>query len=296
MQAPARSRYLHFFTAYGGGVALQLRRDNDANLAGQPGSSLPSQATAVLASIGGVSRGEASQIQFRDLLSVARAVTEARGDFQPARSATRFSHGNWSENQLPAVTTLASTVEGVTITNGGRKVEFASLSFTLSGASRVDANDRPAITLQAAIDGFAIDGHPLRVRLVSRDFLATPNLDALRARLADPKFARFATQLIAPDSLRTYPEPPRRLPRSDYFYATVVDSIKWVNPNQAPSDITFPDRHRIRIPGFGTIILGELRIGSAEKKISLVRLELGSPYGGEIELGFGGENGSGWPP
>lgn len=302
MATAARKRSVHFFTGYSGGVAATLRRDGDAVLPeaerlADDARYLQSQATAVLASTGGYSRGEAGGIRFGgDLLEVGKALAEAHGDFRPATGAARYTHGNWSENQLPAATVVRASVEHAVIRNGGRKVAFGSVSFSMTGVTRSDSGDRPAITVQAAIEGFSIDGHNLTVRIAAREFLNTGSLDDLRLKLQDAKFARFARQLIVPGGLDTYREPPRRFPKTESVYGTVVDSIKWENPNTAPTDVSFPDRHRVVIPGWGKLILGELLISSATKKIAMVRAELGSPWGAELEMVFGGENGGGWPP
>jgi len=297
MATAQRRRSVHFFTGYSGGVALTLRRDGNTVLPEDDNRFLRSQAAAVLASVGGYSRGEAGDIRFGgDLLEVGRAEAEARGDYRPARGAAKYTFGNWSENQLPAVTTVKSTVEKAVIRNGGRTVEFGSVSFTMTGVTRSDGEDRPVIQVQAAIDGLRIDSQPLMVKIAAREFLNTGSLDDLRIKLQDARFARFARHLIAPNGLTTHREVPKRLPKTDPIYCTVVDSIKWEKPNDAPQDVTFPDRHRIVIPGWGKLILGELLISANTKKISMVRAELGSPWGGELEMVFGGENGGGWPP
>lgn len=302
MATAQRKRSVHFFTGYSGGVAATLRRDGDSVLpeAARPGEDLrylPSQATAVLASVGGYSRGDAGDIRFGgDLLEVGRAVAEAHGDFRPATAAARYTYGNWPENQLPAATVVQASVEQAVIRNGGRKVAFGSVSFSMTGVTRSDSADRPVITVQAAIEGFSIDGHSLTVRITAREFLNTGSLDDLRLKLQDAKFARFAKQIIVPGGLNTHREIPRRFPKTESVYCTVVDSIKWENPNTAPTDVSFPDRHRVVIPGWGELILGELLISSNTKKIAMVRAELGSPWGGELEMVFGGENGGGWPP
>lgn len=302
MAIAQRKRSVHFFTGYSGGVAATLRREGDTVL---PDTAAPaedrrylsSQATAVLASAGGYSRGEAADIRFGgDLLEVGRAVAEAQGDFRPARGAARYTYGNWADNQLPAATIVKAAVEGAVIRNGGRKVAFGSVSFSMSGTTKADGQDRPAITVQASIEGFSIDGQNLTVRMTAREFLNVGSLDDLRVRLQDPKFARFAKQLMAADGLNTFREVPKRFPRTECVYCTVVDSIKWENPNDAPTDVTFPDRHRVVIPGWGKLILGELLISANTKKIAMVRAELGSPRGGDLEMAYGGENGGGWPP
>ncbi|MBX2973529.1 MAG: hypothetical protein KF797_10530, partial [Flavobacteriales bacterium] len=149
----------------------------------------------------------------------------------------------------------------------------------------------------AVIDGFRIDGSPLRVKFAPREFLQVPDWDAFRARAtADPAFlAKYGTYLIAPNSVQTPDVAPGRLPKLRYALATVVDSIKW-DSNEHPGDVSWLGRNRLYIPNWGTLIIGELRMHTGLKQIAMVRGELGSPWGGDMEIAFGGENGSGWPP
>lgn len=292
-----RKRLIHYFTAYGGGVSMNMRRDGERILTGDDERLLPTKAAVALSSMGGFSRAETGDVGFGDVLSVLYALTEARGDFQPLKSAARFTRGNWRENQLPAVTVVSSTVQGAVIRNGERKVEFDNLYFKLTGVAKTENGDAPGISVDVKLDGFRIDGAPLRVKFAPREFLQVPDLQAFCDRCnADAGFLqKYGTYLIPTDGVQTPDTPPKRLPKLRYAVCTVVDSIKW-DTKEHPDDIKWLGRNRLYIPGWGTLILGELRMHSGLKQIAMVRAELGSPWGGDLEMAFGGENGSGWPP
>ncbi len=51
----------------------------------------------------------------------------------------------------------------------------------------------------------------------------------------------------------------------------------------------------ISIPNFGKIYLAELFITPSSRRISMIRIELGCPEEGGIEIGGSGANGVGWP-
>ena len=292
-----RKRLIHYFTGYAGGVSLNMRRNGDRILTSDDERLLPTKAPVSLSSMGGWSRAETGDVGFDDVLSVLYVLSEARGDFQPVKSAARYTRGNWKDNQLPAVTTVTSTVQGTVIRNGERKVEFDNVYFKLTGTTKVENGDVPGITAEVKIDGFRIDGAPLRVKFAPREFLQVPDFDSFRQRCnADAKFLeRYGSFLIPPDSFQTPEAPPKRLPNSRYVVCTVVDSIKW-DTTEHPDDVQWLGRNRLYIPGWGTLIVGELRMHSGLKQIAMVRAELGSPWGGDLEIAFGGENGSGWPP
>jgi hypothetical protein len=55
------------------------------------------------------------------------------------------------------------------------------------------------------------------------------------------------------------------------------------------------DEQIIQIDGFGTIYLGEVHIKQDARRISMMRLELGSPVGGSVTICGGDGNGSTYP-
>jgi len=71
-----------------------------------------------------------------------------------------------------------------------------------------------------------------------------------------------------------------------------VESIKWGGtPPDARAKIT---DHTVYVPGFGKLVFGELLISDVERRMTLLRLELGSPEGGDVACGEVQSNGI-WP-
>jgi hypothetical protein len=52
---------------------------------------------------------------------------------------------------------------------------------------------------------------------------------------------------------------------------------------------------RIRVPGFGTVVLGEYLITRRARQLCMLRLEMGSPLQGDLEAGSVGGNGTDYP-
>jgi hypothetical protein len=53
--------------------------------------------------------------------------------------------------------------------------------------------------------------------------------------------------------------------------------------------------HTIRVPTVGTIYLGEVLVSQYARRLTMVRVELGSPVGGRLEVASGEINGSTYP-
>ncbi len=81
----------------------------------------------------------------------------------------------------------------------------------------------------------------------------------------------------------------RLVRESGYIIATIVKQIKW-------RDRPFPgaviDENSIVVPEFGTIYLGEILINAGARRLTMMRLRLGSPTGGEAVFGEVDTNGS----
>jgi hypothetical protein len=65
------------------------------------------------------------------------------------------------------------------------------------------------------------------------------------------------------------------------IYATIVKSIKWADAAN-PHPNARIDHHLVIVPGFGTIFVGELLITEDSRRLTLLRLELGSDLGGDV--------------
>jgi hypothetical protein len=85
------------------------------------------------------------------------------------------------------------------------------------------------------------------------------------------------------------PSPPRLLQTYGTTYATIVRSIKWAGDPYPGATI---EQHVVTVPDFGKIFFGEILITDQSRRLTMVRLELGSPIGGVVACGEVETNGS----
>jgi len=228
------------------------------------------------------------------------AMARAQGDYLDPVKAAEFTHGNYADNNLPTVTKVTAQVRGLKIRNAGknsaREVALKSVGFTLE--SRVpERGAEPEIRGQEVVfTGLSVDGMPLRVTFVPwLEELAT--FSSLRERYEkdDKFFAEYGccfckTGIRPGRNGRKFPAMGSGL--GEVFY-TIVKKIEW--ERTGAEDITI-DGNRITIPEFGSVYLGEMFASPNEKRLSMMRVMLGSPEGGEVEVAGGDSNGHTFPP
>jgi hypothetical protein len=64
--------------------------------------------------------------------------------------------------------------------------------------------------------------------------------------------------------------------------------------NPAPAGLEF-DGESIHVPSVGRIFLGEMLVSRYARRLTMLRVELGSPFGGRFEAASGEVNGSTYP-
>lgn len=77
----------------------------------------------------------------------------------------------------------------------------------------------------------------------------------------------------------------------EYHCGTVVREIQLAGPERELQEMTV-EGHTIRWKGFGRIILGEIHVKGHERRVTLVRLAMGSDAGGTATLADGQSNGA----
>jgi len=78
----------------------------------------------------------------------------------------------------------------------------------------------------------------------------------------------------------------------DHYRFSLVRNIELIGSEADLQPITV-NGNRIHWKGFGRIILGDVHVKGQERKVSIVRLDMGSDAGGSGSAGTGGSNGSG---
>jgi hypothetical protein len=84
-----------------------------------------------------------------------------------------------------------------------------------------------------------------------------------------------------------------RLPESNgMVLCTLVEKMEWDGREHPTARI---DGNTLIIPDFGKVYFAELLIGDYARRLTLVRIQLGSPEGGDATASEIETNGSFWP-
>ena len=243
---------------------------------------IESSVASSLTVVGGRSRAQARDIRFGDLISFSTASTLAEGVFDDLKQQIELTHHRVAEDSLKTSTRVNADVAGL---NVGKtpKLTVKHLHASLTAKSPAGSGE-PAIApgSDTTIDGAAVDGHGLVVELAIPLFQKYDTRAKLLTAADDPTFVRESGDyLFMKSPVGGKPAPPtgRLLHASGTTYATIVKSIKWAGEPYPGATI---DHHVVTVPNFGKIFFGELLITDLSRRLTMLRLELGSPDGGAV--------------
>ena len=155
-----------------------------------------------------------------------------------------------------------------------------------------DGDPQPTITpVEAQLDGLVIDGVRFKVRLGTEPVTRYATCDQFHhACMHDTDFKRSHGNRVL--SLRDAAAggPPGK----GCFVYSLVDQITWDGQLPAGAEVS-EDSHVIVWPDFGTVILGEMLISDFSRRLTMVRLELGSPLQASMAINDVESGGQGLP-
>jgi hypothetical protein len=261
------------FVFHGAASALSGRVYRPRTIAGV----VSSPAASALTVAGGLSRSEvAKRLRVAPWLTIDRAMTEAEGRFDDARQAIEMSHHRVAQDTLTTSTRVSAVIEGFDLRLDPNRLTASLLRATLQGTNPTDKTGTPVhLGRDTDVKGLQIDGHALTV-VIDRD----------RFEKADTFEKIAATE----PSIR---KRPRRGAAAAVMLTTIVRELKWTKNPHPKARI---DGNVVEVPDFGRIILGEMLVTAEARRLTLLRLELGSPTG--ILIGFNDvqTDGSWYPP
>jgi hypothetical protein len=273
-----------FFHANAVALAGHVRRPDDFFI--------PAVASAGLPVTGGVGEGVGKRASFGDLLSYRSASSKVSGDFEDSSKAAEFTHGNHGKNGLSTVTSAESRVSGLKVTNGARTLEIDSLEAKMEAFS-----DRRGSTefrsLSAKFQGVRVDGTGLKISTHCEVFTQyTTRQKLLQAFAKNRKFRdSYASFFFTQEPLNP---PEQSLSQTQpIVYGTIVSNLVWEGSTPKSALIA---GNSVKIQDLGSIYFGEILIEESSRRLTLVRLQLGSPSGGDVSLVDIQTNGSTWPP
>ena len=269
--------------AYGG----RLVRPADIVIEARGGSALPVT--------GGRCRSDLQPARFGDFIQVGSASTSAEGLFDDLKQAVEASFGRVRQDTLTATTTVNAEVHDIVVGTKPRltvkrlRASLVSKTPTGSGETPIRVAD------DNAVQGVDIDGHTFVVELATAAFQQLDTYCKVRLAADDPRFQRENGDCLLMSSVSDgQPAPPvgRLVEGPAGIYATIVKSIRW---NGDPFPGATIDHHQLTVPNFGTIFFGEIFIKRYSRRLTMMRLELGSPDGGDVAFAEVRDNG-GWSP
>jgi hypothetical protein len=255
---------------------------------------LENSCASSLTVVGGRSVSRVGPQRFGDEVSLESASTFAEGLFDDAKLYEELTFQRGYEDALTTTTRVNAEVLGLSV---GLRPRLTAARVRAAGEARSPAGsgETPVWpTDDSTIEGLAIDGHRLIVDLDLPLFQRYTTRSKLLAAADDPEFVREHGDCLFMRSAfegRTIP-PTGRLIGCEYIHATIVRTIRWDGPPFPGAQI---DQNLVVVPDFGRIFIGELLITASTKRLTMLRLDLGSPAGGSAAFSEIDINGA-WSP
>ncbi len=198
-----------------------------------------------------------------------------------------------------AVTLVQASVKNVRVTNqptkdepGPGPSEFRAASLSMSIRSVHPQKGQPSIEFvdEPQFQELTLDGKRIDLEL-NKELMALSRWNDLKRRFQKDK--DFFEQCLECFGLPDLGQPPSfgdPIPRpvGGYALCSFVRAIHW-------GDETIKG-HVLERKGFGAIYFGEMLINDRERRVTMVRMRLGSANGGQAVFVETAPNGTWWPP
>jgi hypothetical protein len=263
----------YVFSGHAIGAAAQFHRLDELT---DLNHVIPTLGASVLPVTGGLSHSNVSNYCYRadkprkrHLLSVRNIETRAAGN----------DYGDRFETEVHSVVSDIEIVEKLHIEH----VEMHLI------ATRDLTDGHPAIRTK----GNKIEG----LRLGNVEARITLDESALSQCGTKKQLAEYYRNLSKAEQgenawrFNTAANSPEIQEHSGHFKCTLVKSIELIGPDDEKKNIKIEGGYKIYWPGFGRIVLGEVLVGERSRRITLVRLAMGSDAGGSGTIGEGEGNG-----
>jgi hypothetical protein len=274
------------FIFHGNAAAIGGRLVRPVNLV------LDSATASVLTVVGGRSSARAVNTRFGEWVSFREASTLAEGVFDDVKQQIELTYGRVAEDALLTSTHVSAEVLDLTIA-GKPQLTVKRLHGALSSRSPAGSGEPPISPgADTAIEGVAVDGHELIVDLDLALFQKCDTRAKLLTAADDPRFVEASGDcLFMKATFGGRPAPPvgRLLHAYGMIPATIVKAVRWAGDPYPGARI---DHHSVTVPDFGKIFFGELLIADMSRRLTMMRLDLGSPLGGSLACGEVQSNGT----
>jgi len=276
----------------------------------RPGAALAieTQASACLPIVGGLARAKAASCLLGKTVGFKSALTYVHGDYDDTAKAAEFTQGKHGANNLSATTTAWAEVRGVTLMNGGIKDPVRRLTADMVRANLIAKAPRNGqeSSITCGPKGLVLRGleyriegdrrvYRLGVAFAQAPFFALSTWSGLTRRYLESEEFEKETgiELFAPPASsrsrrKAFPAV------GGHVYTSVVSALAWDKGVEPPGSSIAG--HKLTLPGMGVIYFGEMMINECSRRLTMMRVHLGSDFGGEAVVGDVRDNGSWMPP
>jgi hypothetical protein len=244
--------------------------------------------------VGGRSHSKVKGKSYEGLVSFSAASTLAEGLFDNHRKVVQASYGRLPQDSLIATTRVSAEIHDVVV-GTGPTLKVKLLRATLHSLSPLGSGQpsiKPIDTRkQTAIEGVFVDGHELLVELSLPVFKKFDTQAKLLTAVDDPGFVKLHghTLFMRSGVDRRTPPPAGRLVTShQQIHGTIVSKLRWRGRPFPGAQI---DHNSVKIPRFGRIYFGEILISDRARRLTMMRVKLGSPIGGDLAFASSEPNG-----
>jgi hypothetical protein len=252
---------------------------------------LDPKCASALTVVGGRTSSNSKGMRFGKWVRFGSASTLAEGLYDNRKQLVALTNGIGRQEDLTATTTVrAELLELVVGVTPQLTVKRLRGSFTANSAVPIDDETVIRSGADLAVDGVAIDGHKLIVELNKTLFREHDTFTKLRRASSDAAFMKeHGTSFLAGATIGGQPQGGRLVEVRGTISCSVVRSIRWSGKPYPGATI---DGHVVTVPEFGRIYFGELLISRDSRRLTMMRLALGSPFGGEMACSDVQDNGS----
>lgn len=204
----------------------------------------------------------------RSFVRFENAVVSSEGVFEDARGHFEATQGKRASNTLTPMTRVSAEIRGLDIgLKGYVRMTIKRLRGGFTSKKNIDAGESGIqLTKETGFDGNSVTfvdekGKPyvLTVGIAKNVFDTHDTFSAITA-------VRAVALALTDDGAA---------------HGSVVKPLSWKGREFPGSSIDPDQPNTVSIPGFGRVSFGEITITPQSRRLTMVRLELGSPIGGD---------------
>lgn len=271
------------FMFHGDAVAIGGRIVRPVNLVLDP------KCASALPVTGGRTSAKIKGKRFGKYIRFGSASTSAEGSLKSTKQAVAVSRGRFERERASTSTSVRAEITKLVVGNKPKLSVKRIVAVLGAQSAPVGQETSVKVHSDSSIEGVSIEGHGLVIKLRHSLFQRCDTCAKLLAETAapTPKVAKdHACHLIARSSAQPAVDV---APEYIAMHGTIVKSIRWADKPYPGATI---DGHVVTVPEFGQIFFGEVAVAKMSRRLTMMRLELGSPVGGDAAFGDVQDNGT----